>query len=419
MDIELDLKPAPLWKKYWYVGPIALAIGLAAAANQFFGDASYVVERREIQLATVEEGPFTVHVRGTGVLKPLVTQRVSTQVSGRVDEIVVKPGARVMEGERLVTLLNPELRRQLEKSRWELEATIAEQHAQDLTLQSQLVDLETLVLEAELNYHSTKLKLDAETELLENSFGATLSKLDYERTKLDVTHQRKRWDAQKVRYEKMLVNIDASAKARQARLRLIRSEVSGLEEQVNSLTVVANRSGIVQQVPVVLGQQTQVGDSIATIADQTSLMAQLQIQELQVRDIALGQYVIVDTRGSEISGEVVRIDPAVVAGMVQVDVSLTGELPPEARPDLNVEGLIEVANIEEALYVRRPAYVQRFSEAPIYLLSNNQNFARRSVVQLGQSSVSRIQIISGLSKGDEIVVSDTSAWSEHAEIYIN
>ncbi|MFK8017902.1 MAG: efflux RND transporter periplasmic adaptor subunit [Gammaproteobacteria bacterium] len=419
MDVEIEKVPVPLWRKYWYVIPIAALIMAAVMANRFFGDASYVVERREIQLAEVETGDFVVEVRATGVLKPLFTQRVSAQVSGRVDNMAVKPGASVDAGQVIVTLLNPELRRQLEKARWELKATVAEQHAQTLTMQSQLVDLETMVLEAEMNYQSTKLKLDAETELLEKSIRATLSKLDYERTKLDVQHQLKRWEGQKVRYAQLITNIEASAQAREARLGLLQNEVEGLEAQVASLSVTADRAGIVQQMPVELGQQMQIGDTIATIADQTSLMAQLQVQELQVRDIALGQQVMIDTRGSSIDGEVVRIDPAVVAGMVQVDVSLSGDLPIEARPDLNVDGLIEIANIKDALHVRRPAYAQRFSDAPIYRLSANESFVRKAVVQLGQSSVNRIQVLSGLKDGDQIVVSDTSDWNEHAEIYIN
>lgn len=419
MDVILEAKPVPLWKRYWYVVPLLLLSVSALAVNRFFGDASYVVDRKGIQLATVESGVFLVHVRGKGVLKPVLTQRISAEVGGRVDTVRVLPGTMVEKDQVLVTLSNPELHRQLRKAQWELTATAAEHNAERATLQSQLVDIKTLVLEAELNYQSAKLKLDAETQLLESNVDATLSKLDYEQTKLDVNHQRKRWGAQEQRYQEMVDTIAASADARKARLNLLQSEVNALQAQVDALTVMANRSGIVQEMGLVLGQQIEAGESVATIVDQSSLMAQLQIQELQVRDIAVGQLVTIDTRGSKIQGEVARIDPAVVEGEVQVDVNLYGELPPEARPDLNVEGMIEVANIDEALYVMRPAYVQRFSNASVYRLSRDENFIRRVTVNVGQSSVNQVQVLSGLDRGDRIVVSDTSDWNEHAEIFVN
>jgi hypothetical protein len=155
------------------------------------------------------------------------------------------------------------------------------------------------------------------------------------------------------------------------------------------------------------------------IADQGSLFAELQVQEIKVSDISLGQTVVVDTRSSKISGEVIRIDPAVNAGMVQIDVKLNTALPNEARPELTVDGLIEVSNIADALYVKRPVFAPRYSEAGLFKLVENNEFAQKQLVKLGQSSVNQIQILSGLKIGDEIIISDTSSWQEHQEVMIN
>ena len=418
MDIQRQVSPPPWWRTYWYIAPLLAITALVVWGKRYFGDASYIVNREEVQTARVERGEFRVDVRGAGVLKPQDIRWVSSQVAGRVEQMMIKVGATVTRGQALVQLSNPELHRALERAKWELEATRAENHAAYVAMESQLVDLENSVTEAEYNYKSTKLRLDAETELLSQGKGS-VSMLDYQRTQLSVEQQLQRWRAQQQRAEKMRANLDASKVAHAARLGLVENSYQRASNQVADLTVRATTDGVVQQLSLELGQQAAVGGSVALIADPRSLMAELQIQELQIRDIALGQPVVVDTRSSELRGEVVRIDPAVVNGVIQVDVKLLDALPAEARPDLNVEGLIETSRIEDALFVRRPAFAPRFSDAALYRLAGDSPHARRQQVRTGQSSVQHIQILAGLDAGDTIVISDTSAWQEHAEVLIN
>jgi len=280
------------------------------------------------------------------------------------------------------------------------------------------VDLENSIKAAEYNYQSAKLKLDAETELMEQG-NATVSALDYQKSQLAVKQQMQHWQAQQQKADKMRANMLATKTAQQARIGLVENNYQRVQEQVNALQVRASTSGVVQQVSLELGERAQVGDSVALIADQASLFAELQVQEVRARDISIGQAVIVDTCTSEIQGRVTRIDPAVNAGMVLVDVALNGQLPTEARPELTVDGKIEISNIEHALYVKRPVFAPRFSEIGLYKLSEDQQFANKQSVNLGQSSVNQIQILSGLSAGDEIIISDTSNWQEHQEIMIN
>jgi len=418
MDIQRVAVQKPLWKKYWFVLPVfILVIGTYSLKNSL-GNASYFIERNAVVTAKVQQGDFRVNVRATGVLKPLNIRWVSSQVSGRAEQVFVKAGARVNKGDVLVQLSNPELHRNLEKARWELEAKKSESHVAYVVLESKMVDLENAVLSAEYSYQSAKLKLDAEEELLAQG-NATVSVLEYKRSQLAVKQQMQFWRAQQQKSEKMKINMAATKIAQKARIGLVENNYQRVQEQVAALQVKSSTSGVVQQVSLELGERAQVGDSVALVADQKSLFAELQVQEVRVRDIALGQLVTVDTRSSKILGKVIRIDPAVKVGMVLVDVKITSDLPVEARPELTVDGLITVSHIENSLYVKRPVYAPRHTKVGLYKLSEDQQFASKNLVSLGQSSVNKIQIIAGLMVGDEIIISDTSSWQEHEEIKIN
>lgn len=418
MDIKREIKPTPLWRKYWYV-PVVIALALATyKLKSFMGEASFIVKQSELVTAIVKQGRFQVNVRATGVLKPVNMRWISAQVSGRVEQAFVKAGARVEEGQIIMQLSNPELHRELEKARWEFEAKKAENHAAYVSLESQLLDLENSVLQADYSYQSSKLKLDAETQLIEQK-NATVSALDYQRSQLAVKQQNQFWQSQQQKVAKMKANLVATKTAQEARLGLVENNYQRIKDQVTALSVRATTHGIVQQVSLVLGEQVQVGGSVVLIADQTSLFAELQVQEIKVSDIAIGQMVEVDTRSNKILGEVIRIDPAVNAGMVQIDVRFNSELPNEARPDLTVDGLIEVSDITDTLYVKRPVFSPRYSEAGLFKLINNNEFAQKKLVKLGQSSVNQIQILSGLQVGDEIIISDTSSWQDHQQVMIN
>jgi HlyD family secretion protein len=418
MDIQREKKITPLWRKYWYV-PIVLMLAFATyKLKSFMGDASFIVKQSELVTAVVEQGRFQVNVRATGVLKPVYIRWVSAQVSGRVEQAFVKAGALVSKGQILMQLSNPELHRELEKARWEFEAKKAENYAAYITLESQLLDLENSVVEADYSYQISKLKLDAETQLIAQK-NATVSALDYQHSQLAVKQKNQYWLSQKQKVEKMKASLLASKTAQQARLGLVENNYQRIKDQVDALAVKATTNGVIQQVSLALGEQVQVGGSVVLIADQRSLFAELQVQENKVSDIALGQTVVVDTRSNKISGEVIRIDPAVNNGMVQIDVQLNSELPNDARPDLTVDGLIEVSNIADTLYVKRPVFAPRYSDAGLYKLINDKEFAQKQKVKLGQSSVNQIQILSGLVVGDEIIISDTTSWQEHQEVMIN
>ncbi len=418
MDIQRAIQKKPMWRTYWYVFPIILLVTASIAAKTYLGDTSFVVERVTLQFAKVQKGDFLIEVNGIGLLKPENTQWISSEVSGRVEQILVKPGSHVSKGQQLVRLSNPELIRALQKAKWEVQATEAEMEATMVQLESQLLDLETRVDEAKFNYQSTKLRLDAESELIEAG-KSSISKIEFQRTILSVDQQKQRWLAEQRRAKKMKDNISASKSAKLARLELVKSNYQSIQGQVESLSIKTQVAGTIQTIALELGQQIQTGDSIATLADHSSLIAELKVQELQVQDIAIGQPVIIDTRSSEFKGVVSRIDPRVQQGMVQVDVEISDNLPAEARPDLNIEGRIVVQKISDALFVKRPNFAPRNTEVKLFSLSNDKQFINRRQVKLGITSVSQVQISSGLSEGDYIVTTDTSEYIQHQQILIN
>jgi HlyD family secretion protein len=418
MDVQRPLLIKPWWKKYWYFLPAILIIASIYFLKSFLGSASYFIDKNAIVTAKVLQGNFKVNVRASGLLKPLNIRWVSSQVAGRVEQAFVKAGAKVNAGDVLVQLSNPELHRELETARWELEANKAESYAAYVALESQMVDLKNSVVSAEYSYQSAKLKLDAETLLMQQG-NATVSALDYQKSQLAVKQQMQYWQAQQQKTEKMKANLAATKTAQNARIGLVENNYQRVLEQVASLQVKAFTGGVVQQISLELGERTQVGDSVALIADQNTLFAELQVQEVRARDIALGQFVTIDTRRSEITGEVTRIDPVVKNGMVLIDVALTSDLPNEARPDLTVDGLIEISNIDNALYIKRPVYAPSHTQVNIYKLNNDKSFADKHLVSLGQSSVNNIQILSGLDVGDEVIISDSTDWQDHQQIMIN
>jgi len=223
----------------------------------------------------------------------------------------------------------------------------------------------------------------------------------------------------KIEGERLKVN-EASAAAQlassQANIDQRRSNYNLRRSQVDLLRVRAGMHGVLEQVPVEVGQQVQPGTNLVRVADPTRLKAELRIAETQARDLAIGQIASVDTRNGFIPGKVIRIDPAAVNGTVTVDVALEGALPRGARPDLSVDGTIELERLDNVLFVGRPAFGQEQSTVGLFKLDTATGEASRAQVQLGRSSVNTIEILGGLAEGDQVVLSDMSAWDQFERI---
>lgn len=418
MDISITNKKQYRLKALWPFALLIVVIALALNYSFSLAQADFVVDDETMVYAKVKHGNFYVSVRGTGTLVADNIQWLAASVDGHVERVVVKPGKAVKKGELIIELSNPQLQQLLEETEWELEANIAESKASEVEQKSAILFQKAQMLDAKLNYESSKLKLDAQKELFDKKTGA-VSRIDYEKTKLETAQWNQRWQIQDKIWQTMIENLVAQNNARQSRLNKMRKTLERAEQQVKNLMVYASLDSVVQEVAVEPGQRISMGSSLAKLAKQGSLIAELQVAELLIGEVRIGQQVIVDTRNSKVSGVVSRIEPAVVNGSVQVDVDFTQALPSDARPDLSVEGEIKTTDIANALYVSRPIFAQSNSNSILYKLDEQGDFAQRTQVRLGKGAINEIQILEGLALGDKVVISDTSSWQNFEKIRIN
>ncbi|MCW8878884.1 MAG: HlyD family efflux transporter periplasmic adaptor subunit [Kangiellaceae bacterium] len=418
MDIVREKKKVSLFKKYWPWFLALIPVGFAVNYLLYLGQADFVVDSDGMMFGEVRRGAFSVSVRGTGVLVPDDIQWLASHVDARVETVIVKPGKFVKQGELIVQLNNPQLEQQLEETKWELEALEAETLAQKVSQESGLLDQQSVTLNAKLNFEASQLKMAAQQKLFNNKSGA-VSQIDFEQTQLETKQFKQRWQLQQARFEKMQENLTAQNNARAARLNKMRKILERVQQQVAELAVRASIDSVVQALPLEPGQQISMGTNIAKLARKNSLIAELQIPEIQIRDVAIGQRVEIDTRNNKVDGVVTRIDPAVINGNVQVDVAFRQELPRDARPDLTVDGEIKIAEIDDALHVNRPLFAQSQSSSAVYKLDKNGEFAERVFVKLGKGSTNQIQVIEGLSAGDKIIISDPTSWETYQKIKLN
>ncbi len=418
MDISITKTKKSHYQRYW-PWLITIVVGVFAINYGWsLSQADFVIDGKTVVYDEVKRGDFSVSVRGTGLLVPNKIQWLSTNVDARVDRIIVKAGKSVKKGDLIAELSNPSLLQLLEETKWELEARTAESKAEEVSQKARLLDQKAIVLNAKLNYESTKLKRDAHAELFRKKTGA-VSKIDYEKTRLETTQLEQRWQIQQEIFRTMAENITEQNNARNSRLKKMQKTLERAQQQVDSLMVYAGIDSVVQDVPIEPGQRLAMGSNIAKLAQQDSLIAELQVPELQIREVSIGQRVLIDTRNSKVEGVVVRVDPAVVNGNVQVDVEFNEALPADARPDLTVDGEIKITEISDTLFVNRPLFAQSQSHASLYKVSEDGNFAEKTSVKLGKGSISQIQIIEGLSAGERVITSDPSGWEHYQKIRLN
>jgi HlyD family secretion protein len=361
---------------------------------------------------TVRTGEFVREVRGPGSLVPKEIRWVPAASAGRVERILVKPGARVEADSVLVELSNPELVQQADEARWQATAAEAEWLSLEAELDRQLLDARADLAAVRADYESARLQADAEGGLAKDG---VVSMLQYRQSQLRADQLEVRVDLEEQRITRLQASVKAQLAARRAVVEQANQLRQQRERQVADLAIRAGIAGVLQQVPVEEGQQVQLGANVARVARPDELIAELRIAETQARDVQLDLPVRVDTRNGIVPGRVIRIDPAVQNGTVQVDVELTADLPVGARPDLSVDGTIVIERLSNVVFVGRPAYGQPESTLSLFKVGADGQ-AQRVDVALGRASINLIEIRSGLEPGDLVVLSDTSAWDQYDEI---
>ncbi|MGX9522714.1 efflux RND transporter periplasmic adaptor subunit [Vibrio mediterranei] len=418
MDIKKQRKATFPLKKITIITLSLLLLIVGVYFSFTISKQHYKVEKSNVIISTVSRGPLTVEVRGNGILAPKYIRWIASNVDGRVERVLVKPGAVVKKGDVIVEMVNPELAQKTEEIRWELEAAHANQQALKMRHNNNVLDAQTKILRAKHSYDKAKLEYEAEKTLYKNGTGS-VSEIDFNRSRLDTEQFKQSWDIEKKRLATLKTTQKAELLANQATLNGLKRGLARSEFLMKSLTVIANQDGVIQAVNIEAGQRVPVGSNIAKLAQQGELIAELNIPERQIRQVALGQPVTINTHNTFIDGHVERIDPAVANGTVQVDVSLEGPLPPEVRPDLSIQGTIQVSSINQTLLVSRPSYVQSNAIGSVFKLSPDGLTATRVPVKFGLGSADNIEIKSGLDAKDRIITSNTNAWSHLDQISIN
>jgi len=397
-------------------GVVAIVLVTITIALSRLDPAAPSVDGDSVYTDVVREGEMLRQVRGPGTLVPREIRWIAAQTDGRVERILVRPGAVVDPQTVLVEMTNPDLMQQTEEARFALEAAKAEYTDAELDLKSQQLDQRAALGVARTEYESARLQAEAEKDLAADGI---VSAIDYRRSELLAEQLKLRLEIEEERLAQFSASIEAQAALQRARLDQVKNAYERRLEQIESLQVRAGLAGVLQQVQVEEGQRVTLGANIARVARPDDLQAELQIPETQARDVQIGQLVNVDTRNGIVEGRVTRIDPAVQSGTVQVDVELIGDLPNGARPDLSVDGTIEIERLANVVFMGRPAYGQPNTKISIFKLVEDGRYAVRVPVELGRTSVNAVEIVQGLTPGDEVILSDTSAWDDNDRIRLN
>ena len=376
------------------------------------------VDRDTIYLDTVRRGPMVRQVRGTGTLVPEQIRWIPATTDGTVERIVIRPGALVAPDTVILELSNPELEQSALEARLNLEAAEARYSNRQVEVERELLNQRaTLAALAttEAQLRTARLQADADGQLFTQGLVASLQ---LQQSQSAEQEYETRYALERERLQMATDTVEAQLAVEQAEVDRLRTLFELRRQQVDDLRVRAGMPGVLQQVPLEEGQRITTGTNLARVGDPAVLKAELRIAETQAKDIQIGQTAAIDTRNGVIPGHVTRIDPAVENGTVTVDVALDGELPGGARPDLTVDGTIELERMDDVLFVGRPVFGQEESVVSLFRVEEDGMHASRTRVSLGRASVNTIEVLDGLRPGDRVVLSDMSTWDQFDRVRI-
>jgi HlyD family secretion protein len=395
---------------------VLAAIPLITVALGRLKPAAPSVEKSTLWTDEVKRGPMVRQVRGLGTLVPEEVLFIPATHEGRVEKVRLRPGAQVRPDTILVELSNPELVLEAEDLRWQLRAAEANLRDLRVKLETTQLDLRATLARAESEYVQAKLKSDREEALAKEGLTPDLNVRLARATSEELA---KRFEIDRKRLEISSASIEAQLAVQQVQIEKLRASLKLKQSQVEGLKIRAGASGVLQQMAVEVGQRVTPGTMLAKVAQPSRLKAEIRIPETQAKDIMIGQLAQIDTHNGVIPGRVTRIDPAAAGGNVTIDVRLDGELPPGARPDLSVDGVVELERLTDVLYVQRPVYGQANSLVGLFKLTPDGKEAIRVPVRIGRVSVQTVEIVEGLAVGDRVVLSDMSAWDGHDRLRLN
>ncbi len=423
MDIPRGKEVArrKLVRRIVWIAMAVIAIPLITWGLSRLKPAAPTVERATVWIDTVKRGPMERQVRGRGTLGPEDVLGIPAAFEGHVDKIMHLPGSVVRPNDVLIVLSNPDMELAAADLEWQVKA--AEASFRDLTVQLKTKQLQQRALteQAHSDYMQAKLTADRDEQLTKDGLQSDLT------TKLSVAKSEELLNGYNLSKEQLDMSgesIQAQLDAQLVNIEKLKAAYQLKKKQVEQLTIRAGVEGVLQQLGtstqvLEVGQRVMPGAILAKIAQPSKLKATLKIPETQAKDVQIGQEAEVDTRNGIIPGHVTRIDPAVTNGTVDVDVKLAGALPAGARPDLSVDGTVEIERLADVVYVGRPVIGQTGQKVGLFKLDADGKGATRVTVTLGRASVSTIEIVDGLKVGDQVILSDMSQWDAQNRIRLN
>jgi len=418
MDIARpDISKARRKKRNLYI-----ALGVFLLGGMTFGlaqlkPAAPRVDRNLVWIDTVKKGRMLRQVRGLGTLVPEEIRWIAARTPGRVDKILLRPGADVTPESVILVLTNPDVEQAAAGAELQLKAAEAELLNLKVTLESGVLHAESAAASAKAAYERSRLQAEVNEQLAQEGL---ISRLDVRLSKVVAEQAATSNVIEQKRYQFTKDSVEPQLAVKQAEVERYRAIAKLRQDEREALAVRSSMKGVLQLLPVEVGAQVQPGTNLARVADPTRLKAEIKVAETQARDIRIGQPATIDTRNGFVDGKVSRIDPSVQNGTVTVDIVLTGDLSGTgARPDLSIDGTIELERLNDVLHVGRPAFGQEQSTVGIFKLEADGIHASRTPVKLGRSSVNTIEIVEGLQAGDQVILSDSSQWESHDRVKLN
>jgi HlyD family secretion protein len=402
-------------KRLTYAVLFLIAASVVTLGLSRMSPAAPAVEGATLWPDTVKRGEMLRQVRGLGTLVPEEVRWIPATTDGIIEDRKARAGDTVTANSIILVMSNPDVRQRALDAELQLRGVEADLANLRATLQNQILNQQAQQASVESDYNRARLDFEANQELAKDGL---VSELILKKSQVTAQELAAKNEMEKKKVDVNSRSAEAQIAAQQARVDQFRAAFQLRQKQVEELNVRAGAAGVVQQVPVEAGQRVAPGTILAKVAQPGRLKAELQIAETQVKDVTIGQIASIDTRNGIIPGQVIRIDPASVNGTVKVDVQLNGEYPKGVRPDLSVDGTIEVERLADVLYVGRPAYGQSDSTVSMFKWLPNGE-AVRIQVKLGRASVNTIEIKDGLQIGDRVILSDMSAWDAFDRLRIN
>jgi HlyD family secretion protein len=405
--LDIQRQPVKNRRRFLYLAAAIVAVVATTVGLSRLKPAAPSVELGTLWMDTVRKGPMVREVRGPGTLVPEEIRWISAVTPGRVDRVLVQPGVIVNENTLLLELSNPDVQIQSLQAQRELTAAEAELISLKTNLEAQRLTQAGALATAKSAFREAQRKAKADSDLVAQNL---ISTAEAGRSGDQAEEMTARLAIEEKRLEILSNNMKEQLDVQQAQVERLRAIAAFQRRQVESMVVRAGASGVLQELPMQVGQWAISGATLAKVVRPEKLKAVLRIPETQAPDVTIGQPAAIDTRNGIVKGHVVRMDPASQNGTVTVDVTLDGTLPKGARPDLSVDGTIEIERLSDVLHVGRPAYGQANSTVGIFRMVPGTNEAERVQVGLGRSSVNTIEILRGLNEGDVVILSDMSRW---------